>query len=1073
MPPIMIKLPDGRYTTSYKSGKVKLGSVCLRDVFFVDGLQCHLISVSQLTRDSGCIFQISDKLCVVQDRISRILIGAGKQCNGLYFFRGVAVAAAMQGSNLESMEVWHCRLGHPSSKALKLLQFSDFSSSFDSKKCDVCIRAKQTKESFPLSMNKSSSIFEMVHCDLWSPYRTPAICGSRYFLTIVDDYSRAVWIYLLTSKQETPTHLKNFLALVDCQFSTVVKTLRSDNGSEFVCLQDYFLQKGIVHETSCVGTPQQNGRVERKHRHILNVARVLCFQAHLPIEFWGYCALAVGYLINRTQTALLQEKTPFELIYQRPPPMSHIRTFGCLCYVHNQKHGGDKFASRSNPSVFIGYPFAKKGWRVYNIETGVISVSRDVVFCETNYPFQTTNIEEPVSSASLQVNEDDNDFSENSTRIGTTTIPSSKSNVVAESDIETPLAPIQSSRSATTTVTPKTLCVPSMATQKPSYSPSSSIVKQLWQDTDSPSPGITTPSPEKLGRGLRPKNPPTRLVDYVTTLNTLIHEPYPSDTPYPLDNYLSDSQFSAAHQVYILAITSAHEPQHYNEAILDENWRLAIKSEVNSLEDLGTWTIEDLPEGKKALGCKWVFRLKFNSDGTLERHKARLVVLGNHQTEGVDYDETFAPVCKMTTVRAFLQYAVNKNWVIHQMDVHNAFLHGDLDEEVYMKLPPGFRTENKNKVCRLRKSLYGLKQAPRCWFEKLGSALREFGFEQNVSDYSLFTYEKGGDRLHVLVYVDDLIVSGNSLEVVTTFKNYLSECFHMKDLGVLRYFLGIEVARGPDGIYLCQRKYALDIIAETGLLGVKPVTFPLEQNHKLGEVAEDKDVEPLSDPLPYRRLVGRLIYLSTTRPEMSYVIHTLSQFMKTLKLPHWEAALRAVRFLKHNPGQGILLRANTELTLSAWCDSDYATCPSSRKSLTGWFIQLGGSPLSWRTKKHDRVSKSSCEAEYRAMGDTVCEILWLRELLKAFGIDCSAPTPLHCDSLSAIHLAANPVFHERTKHIEKECHFIRDEIKRGTISTTHVNTKSQLADIMTKALGRNEFEVFLPKLGVRDLHTPP
>ena len=209
-----------------------------------------------------------------------------------------------------------------------------------------------------------------------------------------------------------------------------------------------------------------------------------------------------------------------------------------------------------------------------------------------------------------------------------------------------------------------------------------------------------------------------------------------------------------------------------------------MKNEVVALEDNETWTIESLPKGKKRIGCQWVFRIKFNSDGSIKRYKARLVVLGNKQIAGMDFDEIFASVCKMTTVRCFLQVSAAWNWEVHQLDVHNAFFHGDLKEEVYMRLPPGFHSDDKSKVCRLKKSLYGLKQALRCWFEKLRSALIEYGFSQSLSDYSLFTYSKDGSRIHVLVYVDDLILTGNSKEVVQTFKDYHGSRFKMKDLGV-------------------------------------------------------------------------------------------------------------------------------------------------------------------------------------------------------------------------------------------------------------------------------------------------
>ncbi|CAH9141796.1 unnamed protein product [Cuscuta epithymum] len=265
----------------------------------------------------------------------------------------------------------------------------------------------------------------------------------------------------------------------------------------------------------------------------------------------------------------------------------------------------------------------------------------------------------------------------------------------------------------------------------------------------------------------------------------------------------------------------------------DPGWRQAMQDEITALENNHTWVMEPLPPGKRALGCKWVYKIKYHSDGSVERFKARLVVFGNHQTEGIDYNETFSPVAKMVTVRTLLAVVATQNWALHQMDVHNAFLHGDLDEEVYMKPPPGFLSSRPGLVCCLRKSLYGLRQAPRCWFAKLTAALKKYGFSQSYSDYSLFSLHHGSVHLHVLVYVDDLIIAGNDSSAIAKFKSYLNACFHMKDLGLLKYFLGIEVARNSKGLFLCQRKYTLDIISEAGLLGAKPVYFPMEQNHSL------------------------------------------------------------------------------------------------------------------------------------------------------------------------------------------------------------------------------------------------
>lgn len=290
----------------------------------------------------------------------------------------------------------------------------------------------------------------------------------------------------------------------------------------------------------------------------------------------------------------------------------------------------------------------------------------------------------------------------------------------------------------------------------------------------------------------------------------------------------------------------------------------------------------------------------------------------------------------------------------------------------------------------------------------------------------------------------------------------------MKDLGVVKYFLGLEVARSPAGFYLCQRKYASDIVAEVGMLGCHPAGSPIDQNHRLSLA----DGAYLADPQTYRRLVGRLIYLVATRPDLTYSIHVLSQFMNKPREEHWLAALKVVRYLKGTLGQGILLRADSPKNLKGWCDSDWGACPLTRRSLTGWIVKFGDSPISWRTQKQDTVSRSSAEAEYIAMAEITAELRGLKTLLFEFGIGHDRPMSIMCDSKPAIHISNNPVFHERTKHVESDCHFVRDDIVRGIVKPFHVSTKNQLANILTKALGKKEFDDFLVKLGIHNLYAP-
>ena len=320
----------------------------------------------------------------------------------------------------------------------------------------------------------------------------------------------------------------------------------------------------------------------------------------------------------------------------------------------------------------------------------------------------------------------------------------------------------------------------------------------------------------------------------------------------------------------------------------------------------------------------------------------------------------------------------------------------------------------------------------------------------------------------LLVYVDDLVLTGNDSQTCSQFKSYLSQCFHIKDLGILKYFLGIEVARSPKGIFLCQRKYALEIVDECGMLGSKPVAFPMETNHKLA-LATGK---LLSDPTQYRRLVGRLIYLTITRPELCYAVHILSQFMQQPREEHMEAAKRVLRYLKGNPGQGILLRSDSNLQLYAFCDSDWGACPLTRRSLTGYFVTLGTSPISWKTKKQSTVSRSSAEAEYRAMATVTSEVIWIRSFLAAMGVFLQQLIKLFCDNQAALHIAKNPVFHERTKHIEIDCHFVREKILSGDLITSYLPSRHQLANIFTKALGKQQFQFLQAKLGIVNPHAP-
>ncbi|RVW14377.1 Retrovirus-related Pol polyprotein from transposon RE1 [Vitis vinifera] len=427
-------------------------------------------------------------------------------------------------------------------------------------------------------------------------------------------------------------------------------------------------------------------------------------------------------------------------------------------------------------------------------------------------------------------------------------------------------------------------------------------------------------------------------------------------------------------------------------------------AKMAALHSNDTWDLVVLPSGKFTVGYRWVYIVKVGPDGQVDRLKAHLVVKGYTQVYGSDYGDTFSPVAKIASVRLLLSMAAMRSWPLYQLDIKNVFLHEDLAEEVYMEQSLGFVTQGESGlVCRLRRSLYGLKQSPRAWFSRFNSVVQEFGMFRSTADHSVFYHHNSsGQCIYLVVYVDDIVITGSDQNGIHKLKQHLFTHFQTKDLGKLKYFLGIEIAQSSSGVVLSQRKYALDILEETGMLDCKPVDTPMDPNVKL----IPGQGEPLGDPGKYRRLVGKLNYLTITRPDIYFPVSVVSQFLQSPCDSHWDAIIRILRYIKSTPGQGVLYE---------------------NKGHT-------------QGKKQDVVTRSSAKAEYRAMALATCELIWVKHLLQELRFGKDEQMTLICDNQAALHIASNPVFHERTKHIEVDCHFIREKIASGCVATSFVNS---------------------------------
>ncbi|KAJ0794493.1 putative RNA-directed DNA polymerase [Helianthus annuus] len=754
-------------------------------------------------------------------------------------------------------------------------------------------------------------------------------------------------------------------------------------------------------------------------------------------------------------SSVLSGKSPYELMFSFKPSLSHFRNFGSLCFstILNES---DKFAYHADKCVLIGYSNVKKGYKLLSLDTNKVFYSRDVKFYESVYPFKSKQVSDSgMHDKSLNLL---NFFDKYET--STPEVPSTPDDEEGATESHDTVSDDQQpapSTSATPEQTDISHGFDSSVDSSNRVELGEAEETDVLVDEINPSEGTQV----SLRRSSRNVYMPKKFQDFV--LNCSVK--------YDLNKVLSYSCLSAENNVFISCLSKSIEPSSYSEASRDPKWVEAMNLEMEALLKNQTWELVELPIGRKPIGCKWVYRIKYKSNGEIEHYKARLVAKGYNQREGLDFGETFSPVVKMVTIRCVLSLAVQNGWTLYQLDINNAFLYGSITENVYMTLPEGYYDKNNTKVCKLVKSLYGLKQAPRKWNEKLIDVLVKVGFVQSSCDHSLYIMCKSSVMLVLLVYVDDIIVTGNSVDEIKRVKALLSDNFKIKDLGVLKYFLGLEVVYDKSGLCLNQRKYCLELLAEFGYLGCKPVGTPIELSHIVNK-KNIEEKEELVNITNYQKLIGKLIYLSLTRPDISYAVQYLSQFMHKPLSVHLKIALRLLRYLKLSPGKGLLFKRSDNFDLLCFADSDWAKCIDTRRSVTGFCIFLGNSLVSWKSKKQSTVSRSTGEAEYRAMCSATCELVWIVNVLSELGVSCKLPIQVFCDSSAAISIAANPVFHERTKHFEIDLYFLREKVSTGFIVTSKVDTENQLADIFTKGLSITQHSAFCEQLGMIDVFKP-
>ncbi|GJT63874.1 retrovirus-related pol polyprotein from transposon TNT 1-94 [Tanacetum coccineum] len=514
---------------------------------------------------------------------------------------------------------------------------------------------------------------------------------------------------------------------------------------------------------------------------------------------------------------------------------------------------------------------------------------------------------------------------------------------------------------------------------------------------------------------------------------------------------------------YYDAFLTAVEPKTYKDALTQACWIEAMQEELNEFERLEVWELVPRPDKVMVITLKWIYKVKLDELGGILKNKARLVARGYRQEEGIDFEESFAPVARLEAIRIFLAFVAHMNMVVYQMDVKTTFLNGNLREEVYVSQLDGFvDKDNPNHVYKLKKALYGLKQAPRAWYDMLSSFLISQDFSKGSVDPTLFIRRDGKELLLVQIYVDDIIFAASTPELCDLFSKIMCSKFKMSMMGKISFFLGLQISQSPRGIFINQSKYALESLKKYGFDSCDPVDTPMVEKSKLDEDKEGKAV----DPSHYRGMIGTLLYLTASRPDLQFAICMCARYQARPTEKHLNAVKRIFRYLKGTVHRGLWYPKDSSIALTAFADADHAGCQDTRRSTSGSMQLLGDRLVSWSSKRQKSAAISSTEAEYIALSGCCAQILWMRSQLTDYGFGFNK-IPMYCDNKSAIALCCNNVQHSRSKHIDIRFHFIKEHVENGVIELYFVNTEYQLADIFTKALGRNRIEFLINKLGMR------
>ena len=1065
---LRIRVPNGESFTP----------VILCDALYAPSMALTVVSISRIAK-AGLSVAFEGSTCKITNQKGAVVGTIPSNNNGLYRVEHVCAATAAADEVID-IRTLHRRLGHVAASSIRALvrtQAIQGVSLIDDGQpiyCESCEYAKTTRKVIKKECEAplASAFGIEIHSDLWtSPLQS--LGGRKYYVTFTDDHSRYTVTRLLRTKDEALQAYKDFTAWALTQHGAKIKRLHSDRGGEYMGhdFTKFLNEQGTERRATTHDTPQHNGVAESLNRRLGERIRAVLHHSGLPKNLWGEAVYHATWLKNRTSTRALGNITPHEKLYGEKPNMARVPEWGQRVWVHSNT--GSKLDARAIEGHWVGYDKnSTHAHRIYIPGKNLIAVERDVRFVPANVTVHTA----PSPTTPSQT----------PTLLPPPTLP-----------------PAQPPAPTTARPTPSNVPLPDSDDEDGGEEEG----EGEWEDEEraDPAPPGKYQSPVVSRNTTRPR---ASAPSYAQPTRTSTRKKQPAD----IDKRIAagegttdgraagkrpkkktgaaavltdDLAYLGADCAFIAELTSIDfvasaisdsrgDPNTVNDAQSRTDWPLwqhAMDREMNTLNDAGTWETVPRPADRNIVGSKWVFRIKRKSDGDVDKYKARLVARGFTQIYGTDYFETYSPVAKLTSFRTILALAAREDWDIDCFDFDGAYLNGELseDEEIYMENPPGY-DEDDDTVKRLKKSLYGLKQAGRKWYDTLKRTLADLGFRVSNADPGVFHAHDGDHPTIIAVHVDDCAITGSSPELLQDYKQKINDRHSITDLGPIHWLLGIKVTRDREAhtISLSQESYIDTILNRFDLNEAKTIPTPIIPGilYSTKDAPADETEAARMAKIPYREAIGSLMYASVaTRPDISFAVSTLSQFLENPGEAHWEAVKRIFRYLAGTKGHALTYGGERE-ELTGYTDAD-GSSQDHRRAISGLAFFIDGGAVSWSSRKQELVALSTAEAEYIAATHAAKEGIWLRRFIGELYGPIDNPTTLYCDNQAALTLATTDNFHARTKHIDIRYHFIRHEVNSGTFKLIYCPTNDMIADILTKPLPGWKVKAHSAALGLR------